>query len=156
MRNIKAEAERLRIGLRGGWRTIAEIVAWADDILISEPSPPPQIIDLSLSRMSHPVDVAYLLDDIPGMIDRVAIMRECLVDLRRWMGDDGDRGEQAAESLYILANVGMLPETEFGEGPLGFHDMFYLAKAGVYGTVLDALNYLKDWLDTNGMQGEAK
>ncbi len=156
MRNIKDEAEKLRIGLLGRWRTIPEIMAWADDILMSELSPPPQIIDLSMSKMRHPVDVAHLLDDIPGIVDRVAIMRECLGDLRSWMGDNTDRGEQAARYLYTLANAGMLPETEFGYEPYGFDDMFSLARTGVYGTVMDALKYLQDWLGTNSLQGETK
>ena len=33
MRDIKAQAELLRLGLQGGWREIGDIVAWADELL---------------------------------------------------------------------------------------------------------------------------
>ncbi|NTW37496.1 MAG: hypothetical protein HGB17_15555 [Syntrophobacteraceae bacterium] len=154
MRNIKAEAERLRIGLLGRWHTIPEIVVWADDILMSELSPPPQILDISLSRKRHPEDVAHLLDEIPGMVDRVAIIRECLVDLRRWIGDDQDRGEQAAQYLYALASAGIFPDSKFRHESFSFYNKFYFARTGdgADGTVLDVLRDLQDWLDVNAMQ----
>jgi len=153
MRDIKAEAERLRFGLQSGWRDIAEIVAWADDVLASETNPPPQIIDLSLARQQPRESVIELLREIPGSVDNTAIIRHCLADLRRWVGDDLERGEQAARYLDALACSQMLPEAHFGSEVFGLVDHFALARSGTYGTVEGALACLVEWLDA---QSDAK
>jgi hypothetical protein len=152
MRDIKAEAERLRLGLQGGWRDIAEVVAWADDVLTSEASPPPQIVVLSLSRQQPRDGVIELLRELPGIVDRIAIMRECLGDLRLWVGQDPQRGEQVARYLYTLAGSDALPEAYFGREPFSLDDHFALARTGTYGTPEAALAYLVEWLDEQSHQ----
>ena len=145
MRDIKAEAERLRLGLLGGWRDIAEVVTWADDVLAAETNPPPQIVDLSLGRRQPREIVIDLLHEIPGSVHSIAIMRQCLADLRQWVGNDPKRGEQAARYLYALAGSDLLPEADFGPEPFFLDDHFALA--GKVGTNTDALKYLIQWLD---------
>jgi len=152
MRDIKAEAERLRLGLQGGWRGIAEVVAWADDVLASEASPPAQIVELSLGRHQPCEGVIELLREVPGDVDNIAIMRQCLAELRLWVGKDPQRGEQVARYLYALACSDLLPEAHFGHEPFSLDDHFALARTGVYGSAEAALTYLVEWLDAQSVQ----
>ena len=122
MRDTKHEAERLRAGLVGGWRTASEVIAWADEVLASEPEPPREVVEVSLASRQPRETLAALLRSIPGGFDRVAVMRECLADLRRWMGTDIDRGERVAHYLYALAGSDLLPVSEFGTEPYGLDD----------------------------------
>jgi hypothetical protein len=149
MRNTKHEAECLRAGLVGGWRTAAEIIAWADDVLASDPESPREVVEIALASRQPRETLAALLRSIPGGVDRVAVMRECLSDLRRWMGNDIDRGAQVAHYLYALAGSDLLPVSEFGSEPYGLDDNFSLARAGSYGTLLDAMAHLQKWLDAH-------
>jgi hypothetical protein len=147
MRDLKTEAERLRVGLLGGWHTAAKVIAWADEVISSEFEPPWQVIDLALTRDRHLKALDKLLQAIPGETDQVAVMRQCLAEVRRWVGEDADRGERAAKFLYLIAGTDLLPEAVFGYEPWSLDDHFYLARSGIYGTPQEALAHLQKWLD---------
>ena len=63
---VKDDAERLRIGVRGGWIRIQEAVAWADNQIERTPQPHLALIDLALAHNRNREEVAGLLDMVPG------------------------------------------------------------------------------------------
>lgn len=142
----KEEAERLRIGLVGGWKSVKDIVAWADCIVESVQEPPIHFIDISLSENRRTEEVAELLGNVPGLADPIAVMRRCLGDLKHWIGNDYGRAQQAAEYLRTLAGTSSLPEGHFGPEPYFLGDNFALARQGTYGSLADAFSDLLNWL----------
>jgi len=74
-------------------------------------------------------------------------MRQCLAEVRRWIGEDANRAERAAKFMYSLAGTDFLPEAVFGFEPYSLDDHFYLALSGIYGTPHEALARLQEWLD---------
>jgi hypothetical protein len=68
----KNQAERLRIGVCGGWVPIQDAIAWADREIEQTPQPHPALIDLASTSNRHRDEVASLLAAVPGGIDRVA------------------------------------------------------------------------------------
>jgi hypothetical protein len=50
----KDEAERLRIGIRGGWLKPADAVAWADKMISESSKPDPSLLDVALGGKRGP------------------------------------------------------------------------------------------------------
>lgn len=134
----KNEAERLRLGIRGGWLKINDAVAWADGQIERTQRPALALLDLALAHDRTREEVAALLDAVPGSADSVAVMRCCLNDLREAVERDPRLAPDAARWLEATANRGELPEFEFGSEPFALADAFALAEDGSYGTVEEA------------------
>ena len=66
----KDEAERLRLGVRGGWLNVDEAVAWADRQIEQASQPHPALIDLAMAHNRTREEVAALLD--AGWLDAAA------------------------------------------------------------------------------------
>ena len=142
----KHEAERLRVGIAGGWVPIATAVAWADRIILEDPSPDSAIIDVALASKQSRSEVAALLGHIGGETDALAARKQALGDLLDWIGQDVDKGGSAARYLYQLACSGLMPEEHFGWEPYALEDAFDLARQGIHGTVNDALQEVRAYL----------
>jgi hypothetical protein len=146
MANLKEEAERLRIGIRGGWLTAADAVAWADNV-IAEASRPDSALLQVASAVNRPrEEIATLLAAMPGSADRIAVMRRCLADLLKTLEREPPLARDAARWLEAAANGGELPELAFGTEPTALDEAFGLAEAGVYDTVDSARERLMAFL----------
>jgi hypothetical protein len=142
----KHEAERLRIGVAGGWVPIAAAVAWADRIILEDPSPDAAIIDVALAGKQSRSEVAALLALIEGETDAIAARKQALADLLGWIGQDVEKGASAAHYLHELACSGLIPEEYFGWEPYALEDSYDLAREGISGTVKDALEQVRGYL----------
>jgi len=155
MADLKPEAERLRIGIVAGWRPVQDAIAWADRIIAESTEPPAQVLEIALAASRTRHEVGTLLRAVPGAADPVAVMRACLADLRRWIGDNPERGETAARYLFAIAGSEELPVEAFGSQPYGLDDSFALARQGTYGTVEEAHQALVEWLERHSREDEA-
>ena len=142
----KNEAERLRLGIRGGWLKIADAVAWADRQIDQTPQPDLALVDLALAQNRTREEVVALLEAVPGSADSVAVMRCCLNDLLETVEREPRLAPDAARWLEAAANRGELPESEFGLEAFGLDDAFALAEQGTYGTLEDARDRLVAFL----------
>ncbi len=142
----KNEAERLRLGIRGGWLKIDEAVSWADRQIERTQQPPLALVDLALAHNRTREEVAALLEAIPGSADLVAVMRSSLTDLLDAVEREPRLAPDAARWLEAAAIRGELPESEFGSEAYGLDDAFALAEQGSYGTVEQARDRLVAFL----------
>ena len=142
----KDKAERLRIGIRGGWLQIAEAVGWADREIEQTSQPHPALIDLASAHNRAREEVVALLEAVPGSADLVSVMRWCLSDLLETIQREPALSADAARWLENAAHRGELPESAFGSEPFALADEFALAEQRTYGTVEGARNRLVAFL----------
>ena len=151
----KDEAERLRLGVRGGWLSVDEVVAWADRQIEQASDPHPALIDLAMAHNQNREQVAALLDAVPGSPNVVAVMRNCLSDLLEVIEREPDLAADAARWLETAASRGELPRSEFGWEPWALAEAFALARQDAYGTIEKARERLLVFLRRNARR-EAK
>jgi len=114
MTQQKNQAERLRIGVSGGWVPVQEAIAWADREIERALQPHSALLDLASASNRHRHEVASLLDAVPGTADRLAVMRACLADLlevvehKPWLAAD------VATWIEAAAVRGELAAADFG------------------------------------------
>ena len=142
----KNEAERLRLGVRGGWIAIQEAVAWADSQIERTSEPHPVLFELALSHGRSREEVAALLQAVPGSADSIAVMRSCLNDLLEVIERSPSLALDAARWLEAAATRGELPEAHFGSEPYALADAVALAEQGTYGTIEEAASRLTAFL----------
>jgi hypothetical protein len=135
---LKSEAARLKLGIAWGWVPVSSAVAWADAIITARDAPPAAVLDISLGGQLSAGQMAALLEAVPGAHDEAAALRGTLQDLRRWIGDDFSRSEQAAHWLYAAAASGDLNAVALGIDVYGLEDAFSLARSGQWGTLAEA------------------
>lgn len=127
----KYEAERLRLGIRGGWIELAAAIAWADEEIARQPHPDPVLIDISLAGHRHREEIEALLAAVPGQVNPVGVMRRCLGDLLTRLDGEPALGPEIARYLYSAAAAGDLPAEHFGHEPFALDDEFALARQGI-------------------------
>jgi len=127
----KEEAEVLRHGLMAGCRTVADAVAWADNVIAADPQPDSAVIEVATSSGRRPADVSALLRDVRGECDSVTAIRRSMADLRDALTADPARGPHIARWLYELATSGELPDADFGSDAYALEDWFALASEGI-------------------------
>ena len=151
LNGVKNQAERLRIGIRGGWLRIDEAIAWADAEIAREAEPHPSVLDVALAHRRTREEIASLLSTVPGSADMVAVMRWCLHDLLVALEREPGLARDAARWLHANA-WDWLPESEFGSEPYVLADMFAVADEG-YGTREEVHARLLAFLREHARQG---
>ena len=146
MTNYKEDAEFFRCGLLAGDVTVQETVAWADAVIAQEPAPDPTIIEVALAGRQPPANVVALLRAVPGAADSIRVRRRLLARMLQVLEVDPTHGERISRWLYQLAAHGELPEASFGWQPFALEDTFELARTGVYGSQVAAVNELREYL----------
>jgi len=131
LNGAKNQAERLRIGIRGGWLRIDEAIAWADAEIAREAEPHPSLLDVALAHRRTREEIASLLSTVPGSADTVAVMRWCLHDLLVALEREPGLARDAARWLEANAQRDGLPESEFGWEPYVLAELFALADEGL-------------------------
>src|SRR5262245_20765192 len=154
MSSQKEQAEALRYGLLAGVRTVSDAVVWADSVIAADPTPDIAVIEVASSSRRPPNEVASLLRTVAGECDRIGVMRRVMADLRIGLAANPARGPAIAHWLYQLANSGELPEEHFGHEPYSLEDWFELARTGTYGTSVDALRNLDNYLGRHAWRHE--
>jgi hypothetical protein len=148
----KFEAERLRLGVRGGWIEPRAAIDWADGQIAREDPPDPALIDIALATNQRREELVALLAAVPGHADPTAVMRRCLTDLLTRLEAEPALGPQVARYLYAAAAAGDLAVDQFGQEPLALDDEFALARQGI-GTVAEAQSRLEAFLRRHGEPG---
>lgn len=64
---VKADAERLRLGLITGLATVEDAVAWADEMIRAAPGPDDALLEIGLAGRRGRKDVIALLGEVPGI-----------------------------------------------------------------------------------------
>ena len=128
----KEEAEALRLGVIAGLVTVADAVAWADDVIMADARPDAAILDVSLAGKKPVFEVAKLLGEVRGPLDSERASRRLLGRMLRLLDDDPRRGNELAVALYRLARNGALPDDRFGMEPYRLDDEFELERQGMY------------------------
>ena len=142
----KEQAEVLRHGLMAGTLTVADVIAWADSVIETDPQPDIAVIEVATSARRQAADVSSLLRNVAGECDPVVVLRRSMSDLRLALATNPSRGPQIARWLYQLATNGELPESEFGIDAYMLEDWFALASSGTFGTHEGAVKELDAYL----------
>jgi hypothetical protein len=79
-RNLKQEAEWLRVCLDQGFISRDDVVAWAEQQLVNSTSADPSVSDVALSSEKPLQDLLGILDSFPGTADRNDIVRRFLAE----------------------------------------------------------------------------
>lgn len=131
LKSPKDQAERLRVGIRGGWLPVSEAVKWADDQIARTATPDPPLIEVALGANKSREQMVTLLSAVPGAADMIAVMRACLADLLRVIERNPALARDAAKWLELAAHEGNLPEAAFGWDSFTLADEFALADQGI-------------------------
>jgi hypothetical protein len=96
------EADILRCGYGLGYFDNADIVKWADQQIISIDSPPTELLDLSMIRDAHPIDVMNLLRSV-GSPDVSQMPSAKLGFIGLLIAEDRITTQDAIRRIYELA-----------------------------------------------------
>lgn len=147
----KEEAEALRLGLVAGIASVADAVAWADEVIMADPRPDSAILDVSLAAKQPAFEVAKLLGAVRGPVDLERAARLLLGRMLRLLDEEPRRGGELAVSLYRLATNGALPDDRFGIEPYFLDDEFDLVRQGIYDSDAAAREQLRRYLLTHAL-----
>jgi len=124
--------EAKRLELIAGIVSVADVVAWADDLITQSDTPGDQLIRLSLSGDSHPFDVVSLLREMSGGCDAIMAIRSLLGRMQGLLVEDPSRARGFARALYEVAHE-HFPDLPDDLGWLcGIDEDFYLAEEGIW------------------------
>jgi hypothetical protein len=146
MTQLKHQAERLRIGIGGGWLKVSEAVEWADQQIAATPEPHASLIAIAAAAGCSWGEMVTLLRDVPGTADASVVMRACLADLLDVLQREPELARDAARWLEWAADQGLLPDAEFGWEATALADAFALADQTI-GTVAEAESRLVAFLN---------
>jgi hypothetical protein len=137
MTQQKHQAERLRVGIAGGWLNVSEAVEWADRQIAVSPQPHASLIEIAIGAARTRAEMATLLRDVPGASDPCTVMRVCFADLLAVLEREPALARDVAQWLECVAKEGLLPDAQFGWEATALADAFSLADQTI-GTVGDA------------------
>jgi hypothetical protein len=129
MAQQKNEAERMRLGISGGWLRVAEAVAWADTQIAQAPDPPASLLDIALAGKRTREEVAGLLATVPGSADTIWVMRACLADLLGTVEREPTLARDAARWL-AASSAGRFAGGTLRMGAVGHRRCVCVGRAG--------------------------
>ena len=122
---------------------LAEIIEWADQIILAEPSPDPVIIELSLA---HDFDTALsLLNSFGIPDDRMLVVQRVFSYFYRDLTLKNGDYLKVAEALYYMAVNGW----EFDSTMYSYWDDLDLASDGICGNAMKIKKDMLKFLDSN-------
>ena len=135
LNDISTEADVLRCGYQLGYFDKPDIVAWADRQIEATDTPSNALLDLSMIRLTDPMDVTKLLRSL-GPVEPTASTETEIGFIGLLLTKQHIPIEKAIEGLWALVDaLGITPEEE-----RQIHHIDYgyeLAIAGTYGTMAD-------------------
>jgi len=125
-----------RLALESGLCTPADVVAWADGVIVAEAHPAVVFLDLACGGHQPAAAVQTLLHDVPGAVD-AAVVTACLLDLAgRRVREGGVSALDVTQRLCALArNEPLLDGVADTLGWL--EDDYALARDGLFGSVAE-------------------
>jgi hypothetical protein len=99
---MKNEAEFRRVALNLGLYTVAEVIAWCDEIIMAQDHPDIAIIEASLYGSDGCWAVSSVLMGVEGKIDKPAITRRFLHWFLEIITCDRSKAEDVAKHLVDL------------------------------------------------------
>jgi hypothetical protein len=144
----REQSEALRLGLIGGYATISQVAAWADQLILEDrASEIPALLELSLLPPEAIADAVSLLGTVPGNCSQAQVGRHVagLIYERLKVGDIST--ERAARALSMHTIEGYAPDREFESMAYSFDDRVDLARQGIYGTIEEARDEMLSYLE---------
>ncbi len=143
--NFKDTAEVYRIGLLIGFFQPADVVRWADAVILTSEKPDPCVIDVSLSEKKPIQDIAHLLKDIKGESHPTLPAHVLMGLMGRKLSENPGLVKRIATMAYSLAIDGKVSNDE-RDWLICFDDDFELAERGIFGTAEALTKELQDRL----------
>jgi hypothetical protein len=126
----RTEAEILAASLELGLIDVAEAVAWADSEIAASDVPHSALCDVAMASRENNLDVAHMLRQLPGEIDRNRALRGVTRNAYESLRTERCTPRQVAGALYSLAmNNELLPD-RLRQSALWFCDAIDLAEEG--------------------------
>jgi hypothetical protein len=71
--NYRTQAEYFIRGITGGFVEAAEVIAWADEVIVAAPKSEDWMIEISTCGPDDRMTILHLLHDVKGEIDEAAL-----------------------------------------------------------------------------------
>jgi hypothetical protein len=146
LRDVKEQAEALRVGLLAGYVGPNEVVTWADNLIVATDVPEPEIIAVSLVGSCSANDVARALAAIPGVGCREKVAELVLRQMAKAIQRDPKAARSIARMLFQMYQDGIIPSEQAGLQMSRLDDAFDLAESGTWGTPEEVLAELVEFL----------
>jgi hypothetical protein len=100
--SLRDRAASLELMLEAGIASVADVVAWADGVIASEPAPHWALCELSLMGTKRSADVVVALRDVPGVANPEVVAALIAHMLARILEADRSRADAVAWALWCL------------------------------------------------------
>ena len=139
-----AEADVLRCGYDLGFFDKTDIAAWADRRIESTENPSTELLDLSMIRQTHPLDVMNLLRSL-GAADPATNIQTQIGFIGLLLANRSITTQRAIRGLWPLVHEP--GTTQEQQSQIYYLDDGYdLAVAGTYGTMADIERELREFV----------
>ncbi|MCI5223090.1 MAG: hypothetical protein D3924_10545, partial [Candidatus Electrothrix sp. AR4] len=108
-KQVKIEAEFLRLGLTGGLITTADVIRWADR-QIENGEADATVLDLSLSTNSSPGKITTLLAAVPGACERILPLNMLLASCSVLLSEGKMKHRELIAGLGKVIRANKVPE----------------------------------------------
>lgn len=129
---LREYAEAMAWAIEHGLEAPRDALDWACLLVAEQSEAPEELIELAGAVRAHPADVARLLRNLPGPIDRSRVLRKIFAKYLDLLGRDPSAWSQVTAGLEQMAINGEVPEP-LDRPCRSFDDQLALAKQGVYG-----------------------
>ncbi len=142
--SMSAEADVLRCGYHVGYFDKSDIARWADRQIATIEDPCTELLDLSMIRQTHPLDVTKLLRSL-GAADLAATIETQIGFIGLLYEERKITTQLAIRGLFALVHE---PDTTADQQSQIYYldDGYDLAVAGTYGTMNEIERELKDFV----------
>jgi hypothetical protein len=129
--SARTEAEVLALAIEIGALSVADAVAWADNVIEREEHPHGSICEVAVSARKYEPDVVAALREVPGEVDEGEVKRRLVRVLSDGLERDRARADQIARSLYQLALANQVDSERLRNTAAWAWDGLDLADAGM-------------------------
>jgi len=128
---IPETADALREGIARGYLSVADAIAWAQDVLAEgRGEPVPLLGDLAIAEHQPQSRILLMLGQLAWGADPERVGRIAAGHLRERLADGRLEAPAAARAMYHLLRDGLSPDTEFETGARRFEDEIEKAERG--------------------------
>ena len=129
--DLRIEASAKEIAVKYGVLSLAEIVNWADNEIMSKEDPDPSFYDLSLARTLG--DALAILNAMGKSNNKAEVSKRSFSYFYKFMKLNKGYHQKIAKALYDMAMEGIVPAKEAEGAMWSFWDSLDLAVDGIYG-----------------------
>ena len=143
--NTKEMADYFKLGLRLGLLDQSPVIIWADALIHAQEKPDISIIELSLSGGRSLNDTIACLGNIKGEANTDTAIKLTLAHLWREVKTGRMSLDAASVILYRLKDLATA-QSDVIDKICTLDENLSLAEDGVYGSIEEALNEIRDYL----------